>query len=101
MVQHILLLQSVCEFKTYPKSLIGEEKDFTLEKLLNDFDVDGDGDIVVKTIIENKKIYLKPHIIYYLNNGEYSTQYFEDEDTMNNTITSILHILQQKCIKIK
>lgn len=101
MKQHILLLQSVCEFKAFPKSLLGEEKDTSLEMILAEFNIDKDGIIVDKTIKENGKVYVKPHIIYFLNNGQETEQLFEDEDTMNNTVTSILHILQNKCIKIK
>lgn len=101
MKQHVLLLQGICELKTHPKKLLGEEKDISLEALLENFNEDKDGDIVDMTIKENGNVYIKSHIVYSMSNGDENVQFFENDETMDNTVIGIIHSVQNKVIKLK
>jgi hypothetical protein len=100
MKQQILLLQGVCELRTIPKHCLGPTTDPELQFLIDGTE-DEDGDKINNTTIENGDVYLKPHIIYSMSNGDENVQYFEDEETMDNTVTSIIHSVQNKVIKLK
>lgn len=99
MKQHILLLQGVCEFKATPKEYLAKEEDFNTNSLTSEIE-DEDGDKSSLIMIENGQVYLKPNIVYKLSNGKKTIQLFENDDTMNNTVLSIIHVMQQKSIKI-
>lgn len=104
MKQHILLLQGVCEFKAYPKEYFCQQNDESLD-FLNSMEIEEDIEEIEefknRTIIEDGNVYLKARIEYYLSNGEMTVQVFEDNETMQNTVTSIAHAFQNKAIKIQ
>ena len=100
MKQNVLLLQGICELKALPKKLLGPTTDPELQFLIDGVE-DEDGDKINNITIENGDVYLKAHIIYFLNNGNETVQFFEDDETMDNTVTSIIHSVQNRIIKLK
>ena len=64
-------------------------------------DIAEDGDIVDMTIKENGNVYIKSHIVYSMSNGDENVQFFENDETMDNTVIGIIHSVQNKVIKLK